>query len=158
MIKIFLSIILISLSTFSEPLNKIEGKIVRVIDGDTVIILDSSNDQHRIRLDGIDAPESGQPYGNKATEFVKEITREKKIVVEWRKKDRYNRILGVVYADGMNVNKALLENGLAWHYKFFNNDADLAKLELQARKVKLNIWSETNPVEPYLWRKNKKKK
>lgn len=134
----------------------LRGKIVRVSDGDTIVLIDSTNTQHRVRLDGIDCPEKGQPFGRKATDFVKQLTTGKEIVVEWEKKDRYKRILGVVYADGLNVNKELLKNGLAWHYKHFNQDKELAELEQQAKDKKLNIWSEKNPIEPYQWRKGKR--
>lgn len=99
-------------------------------------MLDSTNTQHKICLDGIDYPEKGQPFGTKATDFVKKLTVGKTIVVEWEKKDRYGRILGYVYADGVNVNKELLKNGLAWHYKHFNKDKELAKLEQQAKDKK----------------------
>lgn len=135
----------------------LKGKVIRVSDGDTIVVLDSTNTQHRIRLDGIDCPEKGQPYGNKATLFVKNLVAGKEVVVEWKKKDRYGRILGYVFIDSVNINKELLRNGLAWHYKFFNKDEELAELEQKAKDKKLNIWSENNPIEPYLWRNRKKK-
>lgn len=135
----------------------LKGKIIRVSDGDTVVVLDSNNTQHRVRLDGIDCPEKGQPFGTKATNFVKELTSQSEyVVVEWEKKDRYGRILGVLYVGDINVNEKLLENGLAWHYKHFNKDQKLADLEQQAKDKKLNIWSEKNPIEPYQWRKGKR--
>lgn len=136
----------------------LKGKVVRVSDGDTIVLLDDDNTQHRIRLDGIDAPEKGQPFGKKATDFVKELVASKVVRVEWEKKDRYGRILGFVFVENVNVNKELLKNGLAWHYKFFNSDVELAALEARAKKEKLNIWSEKNPIEPYVWRKRSKKK
>lgn len=150
-------LLILFLFPFLLSAHTLRGKIIRVSDGDTVVLLDSTNTQYRIRLDGIDCPEKGQPFGRKATDFVKELTTGKEIIVKWEKKDRYKRILGVVYADGVNVNKELLKNGLAWHYKHFNQDKELAELEQQARDKKLNIWSEKNPIEPYQWRKNKKK-
>lgn len=135
----------------------LKGKIIRVSDGDTVVVLDSTNTQHRVRLDGIDCPEKGQPFGTKAANFVKELTRQTEyVIVEWEKKDRYGRILGVLYVGDINVNEKLLENGLAWHYKHFNQDQKLADLEQQAKDKKLNIWSEKNPIEPYQWRKGKR--
>lgn len=135
----------------------LRGNIVRVSDGDTVVLLDSTNTQHRIRLDGIDCPEKGQPYGSKATQFVKDVTSKSKYVtIQWEKKDRYGRLLGYLTVDGVNVNKELLQNGLAWHYKYFNKDKELADLEQQAKDKKLNLWSQPNPIEPYHWRKGKR--
>lgn len=135
----------------------LKGKIIRVSDGDTVVVLDSTNTQYRVRLDGIDCPEKGQPFGKKATDFVKNITSKSEFVtIVWKKKDRYGRILGYLIVDEVNVNKELLRNGLAWHYKHFNKDKELADLEQQAKDKKLNIWSESNPIEPYYWRKGKR--
>lgn len=150
-------IVLLLLLSVQLTAKTLKGKIVRVSDGDTVVLLDSNNVQHKVRLDGIDCPEKGQPFGTKATNFVKEITRNSGIVtVEWDKKDRYGRILGYLYVDSINVNKELLKNGLAWHYKHFNKDEELAKLEREAKDKKLNIWSNKNPIEPYQWRKGKR--
>ena len=150
--KLLYTILLLSLS-LSIQSKTLKGRIIKISDGDTVTLLDSTNTQHKIRLDGIDCPERKQPFGTKATNFVKKLTTGKTIVVEWEKKDRYGRILGYVYADGVNVNKELLKNGLAWHYKHYNEDQELAKLEQQAKDKKLNIWSDKNPIEPYRWRK-----
>lgn len=73
--------------------HKLKGKIVRVSDGDTVVVLDTTNTQHRVRLDGIDCPEKGQPFGRKATDFVKQLTKDSEfVIVEWDKKDRYGRL------------------------------------------------------------------
>lgn len=146
-------LLLIILTSFT-----LKGKVIRVPDGDTIVVLDSTNTQHRIRLDGIDCPEKGQPFVNKATLFVRNLVAEKEVIIEWKKKDRYGRILGYVFIDSINVNKELLRNGLAWHYKFFNKDEELAEIGQKAKDQKLNIWSEKNPIEPYLWRKRKKNK
>lgn len=158
LMRILLISILLLIFSLSVVSKNLEGKIIKVSDGDTVVLLDSTNTKYRIRLDGIDAPEKGQPFGTKATNFVKTLIAGKMVKVEWSKKDRYGRILGYVFTDTINVNKELLKEGLAWHYKHFNQDDELAKLELEAKSKKLNIWSEVNPIEPYQWRKMKNKK
>lgn len=157
MTKHIISILCLLSVCFSLYSKELRGRIVRVSDGDTVVLLDSTNTQHRIRLDGIDCPEKGQPFGRKATDFVKNLAAGKQAVVYWDKKDRYGRILGYLIVDGVNVNKELLKNGLAWHYKHFNQDKELAELEQQAKDKKLNIWSDKNPIEPYQWRKSNRK-
>lgn len=79
--------------------------------------------------------------------------------MHYNKKDRYGRVLGVVVTqEGENINEALLANGLAWHYKYYNDNPVYAKLEQEAKDKKLNLWSEKNPIEPYEFRKMKKKK
>lgn len=67
--------------------------------------------------------------------------------------DRYGRTLGFIFVGDVNVNKELLKNGLAWHYKYFNDDADLDLLERQARVKKIGIWSESNPDAPWDYRR-----
>lgn len=147
---IILLFLFLSLNLNSQTLT---GKLVRVSDGDTVVLLDSTNTQHKIRLDGIDCPEKGQDYGAKATEFVREITKNRTIKVGVKGKDRYSRILGILYADDINVNEELLRNGLAWHYKSYNKSKEYAEMEVKAKKSKLNIWSMPNAIAPWDWRK-----
>lgn len=135
------------------------GLVVRVSDGDTVVLLDADKTQHRIRLDGIDCPESKQSFGSKATQFVRDKIGNETVNVHYNKKDRYGRVLGVVVTqEGENINEALLANGLAWYYKYYNDNPVYAKLEQEAKDKKLNLWSEKNPIEPYEFRKMKKKK
>lgn len=137
----------------------LEGKIIKVSDGDTVTLLDQKNRKHKIRLDGIDCPESDQAYGRKATTFVKERIDGKKVKIYFNKKDPYKRILGLVIGSkGENINELLLANGLAWHYKHFNKNPKYAQLEREAKAKRLNLWSDKNPIEPYQFRQMKKKK
>lgn len=134
------------------------GRIVRVADGDTVTLLTDQREQIRVRLDGIDAPERGQDYGYKATLFVREMCYNKPVIVHKKGVDRYGRVLGgVLYVDGMNVNEALVRNGLAWHYKHYSKDQTLDSLERQARKERLNIWSMEKPIAPWEYRRMKKR-
>ncbi len=137
----------------------IHGQIVRVSDGDTVVLLDEDKTQHRVRLDGIDCPESKQAYGTKATLYVREKLGKGKVSVYYNKKDRYGRLLGIlVNSKGENINELLLVNGLAWHYKQYNKNPLYAQLEEEARAKQLNIWSEKNPIEPHEFRKMKRNK
>lgn len=136
---------------------QLTGKIVRVSDGDTVVLLDSTNIQHKIRLDGIDCPERTQDYGTKATDFTKNLCAGKYVKVDVAGIDKYKRVLGVLWVDGANVNEELLKNGLAWQYKY-NNSAQYKIFENNARKKKLNIWSMSNPTAPWDFRKEEKTK
>jgi endonuclease YncB( thermonuclease family) len=63
------------------------------------------------------------------------------------------RTLGFVFVGDVNVNKELLKQGLAWHYKQYNKDAELAALEQEARKKKIELWSHPNPVAPWDFRR-----
>lgn len=106
--------------TFSYA-QSIIGKVVRVADGDTVTLLDSTNTQIRIRLYGIDCPENGQDFGNVAKKFTSDLCFSKIITVDVKDIDRYGRTVGVIWVqDTINVNLELLKAGLAWHYKYFD--------------------------------------
>lgn len=143
-----------SQKTVFKPSDRLRGKIIRISDGDTVVLLDSLNSKHKIRLDGIDCPETGQDYGTKATNFTKELCMGKNVVIDVTGTDLYQRILGVVWIDTVNLNKELLRNGLAWRYKY-NKSAEYLALEQHARMRRLNIWSAKNPVAPWDYRKSK---
>jgi len=97
--------------------DEIRGKVVGIADGDTITVLDAGKVQHKIRLEGIDAPEKGQAFGTKSKEKMSEKVGEKEVVVRWSKKDRYGRILGDVYLGDRHINLEMVQDGLAWHYK-----------------------------------------
>lgn len=134
---------------------RLTGKIIKVIDGDTVTLLDNNGKKRKIRLDGIDCPETGQEYGEEATRYVEKIAMSKCVCVEIKGTDIYNRTLGIIYVDDLNINEQLLTKGLAWVYKY-NKDPAYHQLERKAREKKKNIWSNPNSVDPSTWRKNKK--
>lgn len=132
----------------------IEGKAVGLADGDTVTVLDSSNTQHKIRLEAIDAPESHQPFGTKSKQALSDKIFGKTVRVEWTEKDRYRRTLGHIFIDDRWINQEMIEEGWAWHYKQYSDDEDLAKLELTARAKKLGLWADKNAIAPWDFRHN----
>lgn len=136
--------------------NFLNGKITRVSDGDTVILTDEKGTRKKIRLDGIDAPEVGQEYGDVATEFVKGNALNQIARVEVIGIDKYDRVLGVVYVGDLNINEALLSNGLAWQYHY-NKNGKYAELVAEAKQKRLNIWSTNRSIDPYDWRKENKR-
>ena len=98
------------------------GKVIRVVDGDTVYVLDSKKQQHNIRMAGIDAPEKGQPFSKAATKFLKKLVAGKQVCVEWYKKDRYQRLVGVVFYNNKDINYEMVKHGYAWHFKKYQNE------------------------------------
>jgi endonuclease YncB( thermonuclease family) len=101
------------------------GRVVRVTDGDTIVVLDSGNAQHKIRLTGIDAPERGQAFGTKSTDHLSDSVAGKFGVVEYNKRDRYQRILGKVLLSDQDMNLEQVKAGLAWHYKYYQKEQPL---------------------------------
>ena len=133
----------------------LRGKIIRIIDGDTVELMANNNQKHIIRLYGVDAPEDNQPFGNKATEFISEMVLDERVWVFRKYRDRYGRWVGVLYVDSTCVNQELVGAGLAWVYGQYCRDAickDWKDSERRARDYELGLWSGSNSISPWEYR------
>ncbi len=131
------------------------GKVVKVADGDSITVLDNTNTQQRIRLQGIDAPERKQPFGNASRKHLTTLVAGKTVTVKWDKRDRYRRIVGFVIVDGHDVNLAQVKAGMAWFYRYYQQELSpedrrlYADAENKARYEKLGLWRENNPIPPW---------
>jgi endonuclease YncB( thermonuclease family) len=130
----------------------LRGRVVKVADGDTITILDSANTQHKIRLQGIDAPEKGQAFGKASGRFLSGLVAGRDVRVTYAKRDQYNRILGTVYLDDRDINLEMLKAGMAWHYKRFDKSPAYAAAEQDARENRRGLWSDPNPIPPEQFR------
>ena len=130
------------------------GKVVSVADGDTITVLYGKK-EYKIRFQHIDCPESSQAFGTKAKQVLSNKVFGKTVTVRWTEKDRYERILGDIHIGQRWINAEMVNEGMAWHYKFFSKDATVAAAEVKARAAKLGIWSQPNPVPPWDFRKGK---
>jgi endonuclease YncB( thermonuclease family) len=134
------------------------GRVVRVTDGDTIVVLDADKVQHKIRLQGIDAPERRQAFGTKSKEHLSDLVAGKTVAVDYSKYDRYQRVLGKVIVNGEDVNLEQVEAGMAWHYKKYQGEqspSDRVKYsdaEREARMRKIGLWRDTNPISPWDYR------
>ncbi len=135
---------------------KIFGKVVRISDGDTITILDSLNQQHRVRLHGIDSPEKGQDYYQVAKEYIGQLCFQREVEVSILKYDHYKRAIGKVYIDSTEVNISMLKAGLAWHFLQFDKSEEYALAEAEARLNKRNLWSLKTAQAPWEFRKIKR--
>ena len=132
-----------------------QGKVVSVSDGDTIKVLKDGK-QVKISLAAIDCPEKKQPYGQKAKQFTADLVAGNVVKVWEIVTDRYGRIVSFVFVNDKNLNKELLSAGLAWHYKQYSRDPELARLEFEARSAKRGLGAESGPVAPWEWRGKKK--
>lgn len=133
--------------------DELRGKVVGISDGDTIVVLDANRVQHKIRLQGIDAPESSQAFGQKSKAALGEKIHEKDVVVKWTKKDRYDRMLGEVFFGKRFINLEMVKDGWAWHYKQYSSSPELAAAENAARSAKRGLWADPNPTPPWDYRK-----
>lgn len=129
-------------------------KVVRIKDGDTFVLL-ADKQELTVRLAHIDCPEKKQPFGNKAKAYAADLCFEKYVtLLHQGQYDRNKRLIAeIILADGRNVNKELVKNGLAWHFKKYSADTIYAALEITAREAAAGLWSDTDPIAPWLWRK-----
>lgn len=136
----------------------LHGRVVAIADGDTITMLDASNQQHKIRLQGIDAPEKKQAFGQRSKASLSSMVYGKPVTVEWSKRDRYQRIVGVVLVDGVDCNLEQVKAGMAWWYRQYSKEqspADRAKYETaesQAKAGRVGLWSDADPVAPWEFR------
>lgn len=176
--KTFLALLII----IGSGLMPYEGKILRVIDGDTLeqyqvsrtknqdtgvkpifgkilriidgdtFVLQSEEGNLKIRMDGIDAPEMDQEFGMEAKKFLIRYLY-KDVRILPNGVDRYGRTIGTLYDDGTNINLLEVGEGYAWHYKKYSNDQELARAEELARMEKKGLWKNENALSPWEWRK-----
>ena len=150
---LLLTLLLIPLSLFGDTIY--EGKVIKIADGDTLTIL-VDKQQLKIRLSDIDTPKREQPFGTKAKQALSNLVFGKQPRVVEVTIDRYERIVGRVYVDGIDVNRELVATGFAWVYRRYSNDAELQELESGAKQKGLGLWADPNPIPPWEWRRGRR--
>ncbi|UII27893.1 thermonuclease family protein [Fulvivirga maritima] len=130
---------------------EISGKVINVIDGNTLEVLSEDNETITVLLSEVDCPEAGQQFSEEAKEFTTKLALKKKVTVQLKGKDRWgNKLAVVVLKNGVNLNSELVSKGLAWTYKA---EEGLAALEQGARDQKVGLWSESEAEAPWVYRR-----
>lgn len=132
----------------------LSGRVVKVVDGDTITLLTAEKKQIKIRLYGIDAPEKKQAFGEKSRNFLADRVGGKVVEIKEMGVDKYKRFLAVIYFKGTDINAELVKNGYAWAFVKYSND--YIGLENLARRSKTGLWRDKNAIAPWEFRKNKK--
>ncbi|RMN08420.1 MULTISPECIES: thermonuclease family protein [Pseudomonas syringae group] len=130
----------------------LQGQVVRILDGDTVEVLDAGKQTHRVRLANIDAPERKQAFGDVSRQALAAMAYRRQVLVLDEGGDRYGRRIGVLTINGRNVNAEMVAQGMAWVYTQYNNDKNLPTLEARARAGKLGLWADIHPMAPWDFR------
>ena len=110
-------------------------------------------------MQGIDAPEKAQPYGQKSKQSLHEMVHGKQVLVDYQKKDKYGRLVGKVLINSVDVCLEQVKRGMAWHYKQFANEQSkedqesYAQAETTAQAQSIGLWKEKSPTPPWVFRK-----
>ncbi len=141
-----------------------EGKVIKIIDGDTVHVLDANHHKEKIRLAGIDTPERKQAYGGKAKRYLASLIGNKYVRVEYKKRDRYGRIVGKVLYQDKDINLEMIRAGLAWHYKKYQKEQSKLDRNLYAaadsfvRTNEIGLFQDIDALAPWEFRKLRRKR
>lgn len=150
---------------YEEDLKELDNKLMRissdlfrpviVTDGDSIKI-----GKDRIRLQGIDAPEYRQrckkenvvyKCGEKSRDYLISLINNKKVECTYNDVDRYNRVLGMCFVNGISLNEEMVNSGWALAYRKYNKI--FIENELIAKQKKVGIWV-GEFEKPWEWRKN----
>lgn len=152
---IFIAIAISLISWYAVPDKTIETKVSRVIDGDSFVITQEGQEV-KIRLYGVDCPELRQSYGKMAKIYAESFLIGQEVIMEIIDKDKYGRLVCMVYVGSVCLNEQLLKEGLAWHYTFFDKSKYFnrwSSLQDSCMFHHVGIWSDSDPVEPQIYRK-----
>ncbi|MGT7259820.1 thermonuclease family protein [Escherichia coli] len=131
---------------------EIQGKVIRVLDGDTIEVLQDKKPV-RIRLANIDAPEKKQAFGRWSANQLKALLAGQSVTVSYTQTDRYGRIIGHVFTtNGTDASRFMVQSGAAWVYERYNVDESLPALQREAQEQKRGLWADPKPVPPWEWR------
>lgn len=133
------------------------GRVVRIIDGDSLIVRQQDGTDVEVRLYGIDAPEYRQPWSKRSRQALGGLVRDRGVQLEVTTIDAYGRSVAVVRRDpdGLDVGRAMVRLGHAWVYRRYTDDPTLIDLEDEARAAGRGLWSmpESERVPPWQWRR-----
>jgi endonuclease YncB( thermonuclease family) len=137
---------------------QLHGRVIGVHDGDSLTLLDGSRHQHKIRLNGIDAPELGQPYGQASRRALLQQAVRRKATAHCIKTDAYGRQICQVTVDELDLALHQLGSGMAWYFGRYRRDLpqDLQQqyeaTEQHSRQDSTGLWSQPSPMPPWQWR------
>jgi endonuclease YncB( thermonuclease family) len=133
------------------------GKVVDILDGDTITVLHEQQET-RVRIAGIDAPEKMQAFGQRSKQAMSDCAFGRDVEVQWGKIDRYGRTIGKVLSGGVDCGLRQIKLGMAWHYKAYAKEQTrhdreaYATSEDEAKTDRRGLWSDASPMPPWEYR------
>lgn len=144
--------------TIDNIVKLIEGKVITVEQGDALVVETKDQGVFSILMQGIDAPESGQDFGEKSRKKLADLVSGKTVQAIVYKKYSNDRYLGTIYFDGKDVNLKQIQTGMAWHFTQSDFEQRVGdrqiyeQAEQKARAERIGLWSDKNPVAPWQYR------
>lgn len=145
-------IVLLSWNAFAQ-----KGVVLRVVDGDTLVLLVENHNQIKVRLSEIDAPERGQAFGSKAKDALIALCAEQPASLTNASLDRYGRTVARVSCNDVDANSAMVKSGFAWVYDEYVVDKTLYQTQDDARRRKAGLWADESPIAPWVYRRQKRR-
>jgi endonuclease YncB( thermonuclease family) len=139
----------------ASDIQTFSARVIRVIDGDTIVVVDSNSRTHDVRLQGIDAPEKRQAFGRRSKEALATIVLNQSVYITPKKTDRYKRIVSTVRRDDMDVALEQVREGMAWHFERYAHEQTQKEREeyefaqREARANRQGLWVDPHPVAPW---------
>ncbi len=138
--------------------SSITGEVIALADGDSFTLLDADQKQHKVRIQGIDAPELGQDFCQESKQQLSALIFGKAVKVSFSKFDKYGRVVGKVTAANQDVGRRMISTGLAWFYRNYANELTATDREVydnEESAAKANgkgLWSIGEPMPPWEYR------
>lgn len=153
--KLLLATTLTLLSSISLAAT-FSANVEYVVDGDTVYVI-ANNTKEKIRLAGIDAPESKQEFGQQSKDMLNQLVGGKNVTLDCQtNRDRYQRLICTIYLNNTNINLTMVHHGYAWVYTQYNNDENFYEAEKLAKTERAGLWAFPNPVALWSYRRGKR--
>jgi len=149
------------LFTAAAAADTMQGVVIVVIDGDTVLFKPdhygaASRAFLKLRLADIDAPEKDQPYGDAATQALTALVMKQRVEVDTVATDDYGRTVAYLRTDALQINAELVRRGYAWPLTRYRRNAELLDAQREARHTRRGLWQDPAPTPPWVWRKLQK--
>lgn len=151
--ELFFSTMIAMMLTTLVMANDVNGKVVAVIDGNTVKVIGNDDQLYIVLLAGIDSPELDQEFGQESKKFLEKLILNKNVTLTTRGKDRLGNTLAEVVIKGKKDPRiALLEQGFAWTSEK-NPLQDLEAVRSAAQAQGKGLWKQDNPTPPWVYRR-----
>lgn len=155
---LYILICLFLLSFSFANAQPLEGKVVKIIDANTIELETKEEGNFIIKLWGIDCPEIDQPHGNEAQAKISDLLLKKKISAEVKGKDRKGvRLAIITLKNGSAVNEQMLTEGHAWAEMYYAKGF-YSSHEAEARNKKIGLWAHPQQTPPWVYRRQQSMK